>query len=1139
MFSTFRALNRIVQSKRRNSTTPSNARRLLTIEELQVRQVFATLVVDTLLDGPLVQLVGDGRISLREAIEAANTNQSVDGSVSGQSSVVDIISFSPTLTGTIKLSAGILSLKQGVIVNGPGADRLAIDGDAKSGVFQVDIGATNSAMRDFAIVNGRISNTLRGGAGIANDSTLTLERISISNCVAGLYGGAIYNGGTLLILNSTIANNLAVYGGGGIQNDGILTIRNSTIVGNAAQEPVNNDTETKVAIKTQISGATNNRVEVQDPSNTSSEKSTVFYQGTDVREFNVPSGVSSIDILSTTMGITIGTNQRQESFAAEAKVDVTVTDVSTGDSGVIVIDDDVVGFTQISDNSDSVFYNLNLFRNVSNIPVFISGREYSLEFSDTQLTGSRVVSETDSRSSFATLVVSEKKPSNGGGINNRGTLIVSSSTIADNRASGAGGGIYSSESNFTASEELHHTILAGNLASSNLASDFDGVRALRSGSAFNILGDGSGSGLTDAQIGNQLGVDWKIVFENDGIKPLLRFNGGTTKTIGLIPSSPAIDRGSTAFNSNSTPIDQRGFARVVDGDRNGTSIVDIGAIEYVQLKFDFGDAPTAIQSGFVRSYPVTLAQDGARHFRSSLTLGTMIDDESDGFPSSNAGVDRLGGDDGTGIDDEEGITPASTVLSGPNVNVASVSVVASASSKLDAWIDFNRDGDWDDVGEQIFIGTSVQSGVNFLGFNVPSGINAGTVYSRFRLSTVGNLTPTGVATDGEVEDLPLNVSSGLIPAIALLELPNAQNVEIRGGSGDIQVLQNGATVFRSAISDATSFRLDGSQSDDTFLLGSIDLGSLSSLSLSGRSGFDVLRLTGAGTSLDLTARPTAIVDIEKLDVRGSGPNTLRLNLNAVQLLAPTTELQIQHDQLDTVSYGSGWTVQRPKFNGSNFVHLLKQGSNTIAIENTRPYQNPYNALDVDFSGQINPLDVLSIINFINSNKVGPLNQPSNSGELLSFLYIDSIGDGSVDPLDALAVINFLNRLSGGGGEGEMNGPNAIWNPIDLNFEHASMPMHPLRTTLLWDDLISESEIRSSLDAFELNSFGLEVESMTTFFGAQRKQSKNAGKAQSRTDHSPVDLFFCLYEQAIKAEDVIIEDRDELGVRAKTVFKRLT
>jgi len=47
-----------------------------------------------------------------------------------------------------------------------------------------------------------------------------------------------------------------------------------------------------------------------------------------------------------------------------------------------------------------------------------------------------------------------------------------------------------------------------------------------------------------------------------------------------LPGSPAIDAGSNAATTGIT-TDQRGFARVVDGDGNMTAIVDIGAAEFI------------------------------------------------------------------------------------------------------------------------------------------------------------------------------------------------------------------------------------------------------------------------------------------------------------------------------------------------------------------------------------------------------------------------------------------------------------------------------------------------------------------------------------------------------------------------------
>ena len=87
-----------------------------------------------------------------------------------------------------------------------------------------------------------------------------------------------------------------------------------------------------------------------------------------------------------------------------------------------------------------------------------------------------------------------------------------------------------------------------------------------------------------------------------------------------------------------------------------------------------------------------------------------------------------------------------------------------SSNRLDAWIDFNQDGDWDDAGEQIFtnynLGTS--NGTQTLSFTVPQdtggNIVYGTTYARFRLSTAGGLLPTGWPSDGEVEDYPVAVT---------------------------------------------------------------------------------------------------------------------------------------------------------------------------------------------------------------------------------------------------------------------------------------------------------------------------------------------------------------------------------------------
>lgn len=156
---------------------------------------------------------------------------------------------------------------------------------------------------------------------------------------------------------------------------------------------------------------------------------------------------------------------------------------------------------------------------------------------------------------------------------------------------------------------------------------------------------------------------------------------------------------------------------------------------------DLGDAPS--------SYGTLRADTGAEHkITLSLHLGALIDSEGNGQPSLGAD-----GDDLTGVDDEDGILLPSVLTRRTQINF---DVILTTDGTLDAflnaWIDFNADGDWDDFGEQIFNDEPLVGGSNALSFGVPPIAALGDTYARFRLDSGGGLTPYGLADDGEVED---------------------------------------------------------------------------------------------------------------------------------------------------------------------------------------------------------------------------------------------------------------------------------------------------------------------------------------------------------------------------------------------------
>ncbi len=179
--------------------------------------------------------------------------------------------------------------------------------------------------------------------------------------------------------------------------------------------------------------------------------------------------------------------------------------------------------------------------------------------------------------------------------------------------------------------------------------------------------------------------------------------------------------------------------------RSRKSVVTIGSVDALEerllLTNDFGDAPTR--------YPVTLADNGARHTVTGPTLGLTVDSELDGTPSNNA--------DSDGADDD------GVIFGQVNAGRIDATVVvkvrnASVGTKLDAWVDFNADGDWSDPGEQVFDSVTVFNNTDqTLTFIVPEDAVLGTTYARFRISSAGGLEPTGDAPDGEVEDLKVRI----------------------------------------------------------------------------------------------------------------------------------------------------------------------------------------------------------------------------------------------------------------------------------------------------------------------------------------------------------------------------------------------
>jgi CSLREA domain-containing protein len=253
---------------------------VIAIVLMMVRPAYALTAVNILVNTPADELNQDGDCSLREAVQAANTNTFTDACAAGSASVTDVISFS--IGGTITLASQLNVNAAGpLVIDGEGT--ITVSGGDTARVFSVNSGADLklervSIIKGLAENGGGIYNSgsvtllksviannsavgnYTGGAGIYNTGTVNvidsilasnytyyhiggaiynLGQVTINNSKLGgngAYhdGGAIYNSGTLTILDSTLDNNHVDYNGGGIYNFGTLSLVNSTLTGNSA-----------------------------------------------------------------------------------------------------------------------------------------------------------------------------------------------------------------------------------------------------------------------------------------------------------------------------------------------------------------------------------------------------------------------------------------------------------------------------------------------------------------------------------------------------------------------------------------------------------------------------------------------------------------------------------------------------------------------------------------------------------------------------------------------------------------------------------------------------------------------------------------------------------------------------------------
>ena len=283
-------------------------------------------------------------------------------------------------------------------------------------------------------------------------------------------------------------------------------------------------------------------------------------------------------------------------------------------------------------------------------------------------------------------------------------------------------------------------------------------------------------------VGEELRLGSLVDADVDGMP--VRAADGDDLTISISSQGSLFD--TSVMNGSATIRVQAGIDPTT---RDGDTITINTGVASATLEFDLNGRFDEDNFAIRPIAPIT-PESIAAAIEAAIIESPIIPENSDSlnpdYLTVVGGVVSINSDDEDGVDFGSDINPAGILNKGV---LTPISVTVTGSGVVEAWIDFNVDGDWTDPGEKIIdINTP---GAVFTDSGAPvTRVFTVTVpatspnppaptdtYARFRVSRDGGLSPTGLALSGEVEDYIVSILPGSPPTLTDANANRTFNVE--------------------------------------------------------------------------------------------------------------------------------------------------------------------------------------------------------------------------------------------------------------------------------------------------------------------------------------------------------------------------
>ncbi|WP_233255041.1 S-layer family protein [Limnohabitans sp. T6-5] len=379
-----------------------------------------------------------------------------------------------------------------------------------------------------------------------------------------------------------------------------------------------------------------------------------------------------------------------------------------------------------------------------------------------------------------------------------------------------------------------------------------------------LHGDFNGDGYSDFALAQMPSTS--------GTGPAFVYYGGTGLTNYTNAALTVAGNGRGFAINGLTGLNSLKFTSSTAGDINGDGIDDI--------IFNDGDTRSFVMFGKTDSTSINVSQ---------LIAG------SGGFVINAAGpntatvvdallwdTDVVGDFNGDGLADmivsNRNMAINGSAVGGGYLVYGRTATTAIALAELQASEGFRIDGYSATAGKSLGRSVSAGGDINGDGF-------ADLVFADYSGEDVGTLTAAGVVRViyggvDKLDSMTFQTANG-----DAMGTTGADTLTGTAGNNQLVAGDGNDTLIGGGGADV----LYGGRGDDTFVLNADNVTQLSKSGTSqniervdGSTGIDTIKLDGTGLVLDLTAvAATAVQDIEKVDLTGSGDNTLKLNLTDI------------------------------------------------------------------------------------------------------------------------------------------------------------------------------------------------------------------------------------------------------------------